>query len=166
MPFKWAFARIWKLMSFCPSKCSTALQAAAVLVVLECVAQQHICLDIASLNIDVLIMLYVAIMTSIILLFMIWIVPCALQGLSISAAAMATMEFARVDASMGTFYLVHTFLSMLTIALMVSSTHTVSCKYVCSCKLLLAFSVHNVGSFRPLTRQIHLQLWGAWCHLL
>jgi len=152
-------------MSFCLSKCSTALQAAGLLVVLECVAQQHTCLDIASLKIDVLVMLYVAIMTHIIWLCMVLMVPCALQGLSISAAAMATMEFARVDASMGTFYLVHTFLSMLTIALMVSSTHTVSCKYVCSCKLLPAFSVHNVGSFRPLTREFHLQLLGTWRYL-
>eukprot|EP00879_Flechtneria_rotunda_P008554 GHRR01008961.1.p1 GENE.GHRR01008961.1~~GHRR01008961.1.p1 ORF type:complete len:348 (+),score=100.87 GHRR01008961.1:85-1128(+) len=39
-------------------------------------------------------------------------------GLSITAAAMATLEMARVDASIGTFYLVHTFLAMLTIALM------------------------------------------------
>lgn len=39
-------------------------------------------------------------------------------GLSITAAAMATMEFARVDASCGTYYLVHTFLAMLTIAIM------------------------------------------------
>jgi acyl-CoA oxidase len=42
-----------------------------------------------------------------------------LQGLSITGAAMATMELARVDASCATFYLVHTFLAMLTIALMV-----------------------------------------------
>ncbi|KAF8073233.1 ACX4 [Scenedesmus sp. PABB004] len=39
-------------------------------------------------------------------------------GLSITSAAMATMELARVDASCATFYLVHTFLAMLTIALM------------------------------------------------
>lgn len=43
-----------------------------------------------------------------------------LQGLSITAAAMATLEMARVDASCATFYLVHTFLAMLTVALMVS----------------------------------------------
>jgi hypothetical protein len=42
-----------------------------------------------------------------------------LQGLSITGAAMATMELARVDASCATFYLVHTFLAMLTVALMV-----------------------------------------------
>jgi hypothetical protein len=35
---------------------------------------------------------------------------------------MATMELARVDASCATFYLVHTFLAMLTIALMVRSS--------------------------------------------
>lgn len=39
-------------------------------------------------------------------------------GLSITGAAMATMELARVDASCATFYLVHTFLAMLTISLM------------------------------------------------
>jgi hypothetical protein len=44
------------------------------------------------------------------------------QGLSITGAAMATMELARVDASCATFYLVHTFLAMLTIALMVRSS--------------------------------------------
>lgn len=33
---------------------------------------------------------------------------------------MATMELARVDASCATFYLVHTFLAMLTVSLMVS----------------------------------------------
>jgi hypothetical protein len=33
---------------------------------------------------------------------------------------MATMELARVDASCATYYLVHTFLAMLTVALMVS----------------------------------------------
>ena len=32
---------------------------------------------------------------------------------------MATMELARVDASVATYYLVHTFLAMLTVALMV-----------------------------------------------
>jgi acyl-CoA oxidase len=39
-------------------------------------------------------------------------------GLSVTAAALATMELARVDASCATFYLVHTFLAMLTISLM------------------------------------------------
>ncbi|WIA09779.1 hypothetical protein OEZ85_009157 [Tetradesmus obliquus] len=39
-------------------------------------------------------------------------------GLSITGAAMATLELARVDASCATFYLVHTFLAMLTIELM------------------------------------------------
>ncbi|KAF6251931.1 acyl-CoA dehydrogenase/oxidase [Scenedesmus sp. NREL 46B-D3] len=39
-------------------------------------------------------------------------------GLSITGAAIATMELARVDASCATFYLVHTFLAMLTIAIM------------------------------------------------
>jgi hypothetical protein len=41
------------------------------------------------------------------------------QGLSITGAAMATMEMARVDASCATYYLVHTFLAMLTVSLMV-----------------------------------------------
>jgi hypothetical protein len=55
------------------------------------------------------------------------------QGLSITGAAMATMELARVDASCATFYLVHTFLAMLTIALMVrrSSSLTGFCKADC-----------------------------------
>jgi hypothetical protein len=44
-----------------------------------------------------------------------------LQGLSITGAAMATMELARVDASCATYYLVHTFLAMLTVSLMVSA---------------------------------------------
>jgi hypothetical protein len=48
-----------------------------------------------------------------------FLLPSSCQGLSITGAAMATMELARVDASCATFYLVHTFLAMLTIALMV-----------------------------------------------
>jgi hypothetical protein len=35
---------------------------------------------------------------------------------------MATMELARVDASCATYYLVHTFLAMLTVSLMVRMT--------------------------------------------
>jgi hypothetical protein len=37
---------------------------------------------------------------------------------------MATMELARVDASCATYYLVHTFLAMLTVALMVRTARS------------------------------------------
>lgn len=36
------------------------------------------------------------------------------------ASAMATVEMARVDASVATFHLVHTYLAMLTIGMLVS----------------------------------------------
>jgi alkylation response protein AidB-like acyl-CoA dehydrogenase len=40
------------------------------------------------------------------------------QGLSIMANAMAAVEFARVDASLATFSLVHNFLALITIGLL------------------------------------------------
>jgi acyl-CoA oxidase len=43
-----------------------------------------------------------------------------LQGGSITASAMAVIEMARVDASMSTYLLVHSYLAMLTIGLLVS----------------------------------------------
>lgn len=45
---------------------------------------------------------------------------CLLQGMSIMANAMAVVEVARVDASLSTFLLVHSYLAMLTIGLLVS----------------------------------------------
>lgn len=45
---------------------------------------------------------------------------CVSQNISIMGAAMGTIEIARVDASMSTFLLVHSYLAMLTIGLLVS----------------------------------------------
>jgi len=48
---------------------------------------------------------------------------CMHQGLSLMESAMAVIEIARVDCSMSTFLLVHSYLAMLTIGLLVRPCH-------------------------------------------
>lgn len=46
-----------------------------------------------------------------------------MQGMTMMANAVAVIEIARVDGSMSTFLLVHSYLAMLTIGLLVSLVH-------------------------------------------
>ncbi|CAN6889039.1 unnamed protein product [Brassica oleracea] len=64
---------------------------------------------------------------------------CGCPGLSITANAIATAEISRVDASCGTFNLVHTSLNMLTIVRQIRSTTVSKMHTICQIPQIVEF---------------------------